>query len=42
MPGVVEVTATAALGVALDDLLLLIAATRDDEWPDQVKFIPLR
>jgi hypothetical protein len=41
MPGVVEVAVTAALGVALEDLLLLIAAIRDDEWPDQVKFIPL-
>ncbi len=42
MPGVVEVAVTAALGAALEDLLLLIAATRDDEWLDQVKFIPLR
>ena len=42
MPGVVEVAVSAELGAALEDLLLLIGATRDDEWPDQVKFVPLR
>ncbi len=40
MPGVVEVAYSAALGEALDDLLLMLAATRDDEWSDQVRFIP--
>ena len=42
MPGVVEVAVSATIGAALEDLLLLIAATRADEWPDQVKFVPLR
>ena len=42
MPGVVEVAVSVAIGAALEDLLLLIGATRDDEWPDQVKFVPLR
>lgn len=42
MPGVVEVAVSAELGAALEDLLLLIGATRDDEWPDQVKFVPQR
>ena len=42
MPGVVEVAGTVALGAALEDVLLLIAATPDDEWADQIKFVPLR
>ena len=42
LPGVVIVAAGAGLGEALDDLLTMIAASRDDEWPDQVRFVPLR
>lgn len=42
LPGVVVVAASADLGDALDDLLTTIAASRDDEWPAQVRFIPLR
>lgn len=42
LPGVVVVAASTDLGAALDDLLTLIAASRDDEWPDQVRFVPLR
>ena len=42
MPGGVEVAVSAAPSAALEDLLLLIGATRDDEWSDQVKFVPLR
>jgi hypothetical protein len=34
MPGVVEVAGAVPLGAALDDLILLIAATRHDEWGD--------
>jgi hypothetical protein len=42
MTGVVEVSGTVALGGLLADLMLLILATGDDEWSDQVKFVPLR
>ena len=42
LPGVVVVSGGAALGTLLEDLLLLIAATRGDEWPDRVRFVPLR
>jgi predicted nuclease of predicted toxin-antitoxin system len=42
MPGVVEVAGSADLGDALDDLLVLITASRDDEWTDQARFVPLR
>ena len=42
LPGVVVVTATADLGAALDDLHAMIGASGTDEWPDQVRFVPLR
>ena len=42
MPGIIEVSGSLPLGPALDDLGLLISATQDDEWINQVKFIPLR
>lgn len=42
MPGVVVGGGTVAIGAALEDLLLLITATRGDEWPDGVRFVPLR
>ena len=42
LPGVVVVAGTTDLGEALDDLFAIIAASRDDEWPDQVRFVPLR
>jgi hypothetical protein len=38
----VEVSGTVAVGELLADLLLLIMATGDDEWSNQVKFVPLR
>jgi predicted nuclease of predicted toxin-antitoxin system len=41
MPGVVAVTTTAHLGEVLDDLLVLIGASHDDEWGDQVRYIPM-
>lgn len=42
MPGVIEVASAATIGEALEGLLLLIAATRDAEWANQIMFIPLR
>jgi hypothetical protein len=42
VPGVVVVALTADLGDALDDLLVLIGASRDEEWRDRVQFVPLR
>lgn len=41
LPGVVVVAAGADIGDALDDLRVVIVATRDEEWPDQVQFVPL-
>jgi hypothetical protein len=42
MPGVVEIKPVISVGDALEDLLLLIEATRDDEWEGLVKYIPIR
>lgn len=41
LPGVVVVATGTNLGDALDDLLVTLVATRDDEWPDRVRFVPL-
>ena len=41
LPGVVVVAADAGIGGALDDLLVVIGASSDEEWADQVQFVPL-
>ena len=42
LPGVVVVATSAALGDALEELHIMIEAGDDDDWPDQVRFVPLR
>lgn len=42
MSGVVEVDDERGIGAVLEDLLILIEASRDDEWEGQVKFVPIR
>jgi hypothetical protein len=41
MPGVIEVRQTLAIGDALDDLTLLILASTDADFDNQVRYIPL-
>lgn len=41
MPGVIMVAKLAPIGLVIDDILLLLDASSDDEWADQVKHIPL-
>jgi hypothetical protein len=41
MPGVFMVPQDVAIGVAIDDLLLLALASEQDEWKDQVIWLPL-
>ena len=41
-PGVVVIAADTPLGAALEELVLLISASRADEWEDPIKFVPLR
>lgn len=41
MPGVIEVSQEAPIGTVIADLLLLIGASRPDEWAGQVLYVPL-
>jgi predicted nuclease of predicted toxin-antitoxin system len=41
MPGVFEVRSIAAIGQAIDDLILLAECSIADEWEGQVRFLPL-
>jgi hypothetical protein len=40
MPGVFEISATMAVGRAIDDLLLLVECSFDGEWEGQVRYLP--
>lgn len=42
MPGVVLVSDALSMGEAVEDLLILIEANREDEWEGQIKFVPIR
>ena len=41
MSGVIAVDAQCPIGRAVDDLLLLLECTPDDEWAERVFFVPL-
>jgi hypothetical protein len=42
MPGVFEVSRDLPIGRVIEDLLLLVAYSRDGEWEGQVRYLPLR
>ena len=42
MPGVFEVSRGVPIGVAIEDLLLLVECSLDGEWEGQVHNLPLR
>ena len=42
MPGVFEVKSGTALGPIIEDLLLLIEASKEGEWEGQVRYLSLR
>ena len=42
MPGVFEVARTEPLAVVIDDLLLLVECSVENEWEGQVRYLPLR
>lgn len=42
MPGIIEVRQDLPIGAVIDDLLLLIDASRPEEWDGQVLYLPLR
>jgi hypothetical protein len=41
MPGVIEVPRMYPVGRAIDDLVVMLECTADDEWADRVHYIPL-
>ena len=42
MPGVFGVSSDLALGVTIDDVLLLCECSLEGEWENQVRYLPLR
>lgn len=42
MPGVFEVSRAVAVGVAIEDIVLIIDYSLEDEWEGQVRYLPLR
>jgi hypothetical protein len=42
MYGIFEVGRDIPIGVAIEDILLLAECSLDDEWEDQVRYLPLR
>lgn len=41
MPGVVEVSRSVSIGMAIEDLLLLAECSREGEWEGQILYLPL-
>lgn len=42
MPGVFEVSRAVTVGVAIEDILLLVECSVNSEWEGQVRYLPLR
>lgn len=42
LPGVVVVPDLLQVGRAIDDLTLMVECSRDDEWENQVRHLPIR
>jgi hypothetical protein len=42
MPGVIEARQDVPIGLVIDDLLLIVDASRENEWEGQVLYLPLR
>lgn len=40
-PGVIVVPQTLSIGRAIDDLIVIAAASEPDEWRDQILYLPL-
>lgn len=41
MPGVIVVSARTSIAQAIDDLLLLVQSSQDQEWTGQIVYVPL-
>jgi len=42
MPGVFEVSRSAAIGAAIEDILLIVECSLEGEWEGQVRYLPLQ
>jgi hypothetical protein len=42
MPGLIEVGRQASLGIAIEEILLVAEASREDEWEGVILYLPLR
>jgi hypothetical protein len=42
MPGIIEARQELHIGVVIEDLLLIVDASREGEWEGQVLYLPLR
>lgn len=42
MPGIIEARQHVPIGVVIEELLLLVDASREGEWEGQVVYLPLR
>ena len=42
MPGVFEVSLAASFGQSIDDLLLLVECSLENEWEGQIVYVPLK
>jgi len=42
MPGVFEISRSVPIGVAIDEIMLLMECSLDGEWEGQVRYLPLR
>jgi len=41
MPGVFEINRRTPLGIIINDLILIVELSLDDEWEGQVRYLPL-
>ncbi len=41
MPGVFEVSRNAPIGIAIEDIILLVECSLEGEWTGQVRYLPL-
>ena len=42
MPGVLVVSQSVPVGAVIDDLVLVVECSSNEEWLDQVRYLPLR
>ena len=41
MPGVIEVSRTVPIGIAIENIVLLVECSTESEWEGQILYLPL-